>query len=132
MNLFKNVITCCVAYAAMACAATDSVAHRFLYSDFMNRKIVYVDETKKDAYKEAFLPEVAFDLTRCWPNRLVVAQRYGCRLRFGRRFLRRLRGTSRRLRGGSAAHGSGMEATDSDYRPFVPVEYHPWYKSLSL
>ena len=80
MNLFKNVITCCVAYAAMACAATDSVAHRFLYSDFMNRKIVYVDEAKKDAYKEAFLPEVAFDLTRCWPNRLVVAQRYGCRL----------------------------------------------------
>ena len=49
MNLFKNVITCCVAYAAMACAATDSVAHRFLYSDFMNRKIVYVDEEKEIA-----------------------------------------------------------------------------------
>ena len=62
--------------AAMACAAG---AHRFIYSDFMTRKIVYVDEAKRDAYKEAFLPEVAFDLTRCGTSQLVVAQRYGCR-----------------------------------------------------
>ena len=63
MNWTKSMAACAtMACAAMACAAD---AHRFLYSDFMNRKIVYVDEANRDAYKEAFLPEVAFDLTRC-------------------------------------------------------------------
>lgn len=61
-------------------AEVDPGAHRFLYSDFMNRKLVYIDESNPAAYWEAFLPEVAFDLTRCGLNRLVVAQRHGCRL----------------------------------------------------
>ena len=78
MNWTKSMVACAtMACAAMACAAD---AHRFLYSDFMNRKIVYVDEANRDAYKEAFLPEVAFDLTRCGASQLVVAQRHGCRL----------------------------------------------------
>ena len=80
MNWERKMILCCVACVAMACAAADSVAHRFLYSDFMNRKVVYVDEANRNAYKEVFLPEVAFDIMRCGPNRLVVAQRHGCRL----------------------------------------------------
>ena len=58
----------------------DPDKRRFLYSDFMNRKLVYVDEANPDAYWEAFLPEVAFDLTRCGLNRLVVPQRNGWRL----------------------------------------------------
>lgn len=53
---------------------------RFLYSDFMNRKLVYVDEANEAAYWEAFLPEVAFDLTRGGLNRLVASQRHGARL----------------------------------------------------
>ena len=42
MNWAKSIVAGCVACAAMACAAD---AHRFLYSDFMNRKVVYVDES---------------------------------------------------------------------------------------
>ena len=61
-------------------AEIDPEKRRFLYSDFMNRKLVYVDESNPSAYWEAFLPEVAFDITRCGLNRLVVAQRHGCRL----------------------------------------------------
>jgi hypothetical protein len=61
-------------------AETDPGKRRFLYSDFMNRKLVYVDEANPSAYWETFLPEVAFDITRCGLNRLVAAQKNGCRL----------------------------------------------------
>jgi len=60
-------------------AEVDPAKRRFMYSDFMNRKIVYIDEANPAAYWEAFLPEVAFDLTRCGLNRLVVAQKHGYR-----------------------------------------------------
>ena len=72
----KNVIAFLVASAALSCVA----AHKFLYSDFMNRKIVHVDESDAAAYREAFLPEIAFDLTRCGQDKVVAAQRQGCRL----------------------------------------------------
>ena len=72
----KNVLVFLAASAALSCVA----AHKFLYSDFMNRKIVHVDESDANAYKEAFLPEIAFDLTRCGQDKVVVAQRQGCRL----------------------------------------------------
>ena len=81
MNWTKNMIAGCVACVAVACVAeVRAGTHRFLFSDFMNRKVVYVDESNRNAYKETFLPEVAFDLTRCSQNQLVVAQRYGCRI----------------------------------------------------
>ncbi len=81
MNWTKNMIAGCVACVAVACVAeVGAGTHRFLFSDFMNRKVVYVDESNRNAYKETFLPEVAFDLTRCSQNQLVVAQRYGCRI----------------------------------------------------
>ena len=72
----KNVLAFLVASAALSCVA----AHKFLYSDFMNRKIVHVDESDAAAYREAFLPEIAFDLTRCGQDKVVAAQRQGCRL----------------------------------------------------
>lgn len=51
---------------------------RFLYSDFMNRKLVYVDESNPAAYWEAFVPEICFDITRTG-NRMYAAQRNGWR-----------------------------------------------------
>jgi len=55
-----------------AAELVDPGKRRFLYSDFMNRKLVYVDEANPAAYWEDFLPGVAFDLTKCGLNRLVV------------------------------------------------------------
>ena len=57
----------------------DPECRRFLYSDFMNRKLVYVDEGNPAAYWEAFLPEIAFDISRAGLHRLYVSQTNGWR-----------------------------------------------------
>ena len=60
--------------------AVNPTKRRFLYSDFKNRKIVYVDEANESATWEAALPEWSFDITRHGLNRLLVAQSQGWRL----------------------------------------------------
>ena len=57
----------------------DPACRRFLYSDFMNRKLVYVDEGNPAAYWEAFVPEIAFDISRAGLHRMYVSQRNGWR-----------------------------------------------------
>ena len=58
----------------------NAAKRRFLYSDFKNRKVVYIDESNESATWEASLPAVAFDITRYGLNRLYVAQPHGWRL----------------------------------------------------
>lgn len=60
-------------------AEVDPDCRRFLYSDFMNRKLVYVDESNPAAYWEAFLPEIAFDISRAGLHRLYASQKNGWR-----------------------------------------------------
>ena len=57
----------------------DADKRRFLYSDFMNRKLVYVDEANPDAYWEAFLPAIAFDISRGGRSRMYASQPNGWR-----------------------------------------------------
>ena len=60
-------------------ADVDADCRRFLYSDFMNRKLVYVDEGNPVAYWEAFVPEIAFDISRAGLHRMYVSQKNGWR-----------------------------------------------------
>lgn len=60
-------------------AEVDADKRRFIYSDFMNRKLVYVDEGNPAAYWEAFMPEVCFDITLAGLHRLYAAQKNGWR-----------------------------------------------------